>query len=70
MSRGNGNYLGQEFWGVQGCPKCLGKGFLNPDGTPVNAFEGCDSDPTIDCPDCQPEPRSDLRSNTYLGGGV
>ena len=52
---GNGNYLGQDFYGVQPCRRCNGKGFLNPDGSPVNAFDGCDSDPVIDCPECQPE---------------
>ena len=54
MTKGNGNYLGQEFDGVQSCPTCHGKGFLNPDGTPNNAFEGSDSSPVIACPDCQP----------------
>jgi hypothetical protein len=50
---GNGNYLGQSFHGVQPCPKCHGRGFLNPDGSPVNAFVGSDDDPVIGCPDCQ-----------------
>jgi hypothetical protein len=52
-ANGNGNYLGQSFEGVQPCPKCCGKGFMNPDGTAVNAFSGSDYGPTIPCPDCQ-----------------
>jgi hypothetical protein len=52
---GNGNYLGQDFEGVQPCPTCRGKGFLNPEGTPNNAFEGSDENATIDCPDCRPK---------------
>ena len=35
------------------CVRCHGKGFLNPDGTPVNAFEGSDYDPTMECPGCE-----------------
>lgn len=34
------------------CGTCDGKGFVNPDGTANNAFEGPDSDPTISCPAC------------------
>ena len=43
------------------CPRCNGKGFLNPDGTAVNAFEGCDSDPTIPCPACNAK-RIDIKA--------
>ena len=43
------------------CPRCYGKEFLNPDGSPINAFEGCDSDPTIPCPDCNPYGCPDCR---------
>jgi len=32
------------------CPTCMGKGFVNPDGSPVNAFTGSDSDPVRPCP--------------------
>jgi hypothetical protein len=40
------------------CGNCNGKGFLNPDGTPINAFTGSDNDPTILCPVCNgSEPR-------------
>ncbi len=35
------------------CSKCGGKGFLNPDGTYHNAFEGSDSDPVVACPYCR-----------------
>ena len=63
---GNGNYLGQDFEGVQPCPRCHGKGFLNPDGTPVNAFDGLDSDPVVSCPDCATE----LAERTAAEGDV
>ena len=52
---GNGNYLGQTFEGVQPCPRCHGKGFLNADGTANNAFLGSDQDPVMSCPDCDAE---------------
>lgn len=55
--RGNGNYLGQDFYGVQPCPKCRGKGFLNADGTPNNAFGGSDEGPFVPCLACQPAPK-------------
>ena len=51
---GNGNYLGQDFYAVQPCPKCGGKGFLNPDGSMNNDFQGSDGDPVIGCPACVP----------------
>ncbi len=60
MSKGNGNYLGQSFDGVQACPRCAGKGFLSPDGSINNAFEGHDAGPFIDCPDCQVAPNQSL----------
>jgi hypothetical protein len=34
------------------CPSCNGKGFLNPDGGPVNAFEGLDRDIFVVCKGC------------------
>ena len=34
------------------CPKCNGKGFVNADGSPVNAFEGSDTDPVLVCGEC------------------
>ena len=56
---GNGNYLGQTFEGVQPCPKCGGKGFLNSDGSYCDAYKGSDSDPVIPCPDCSAERRAE-----------
>ena len=47
--------------GVQPCPKCGGKGFLNHDGTMNNAFMGSDSDPVISCPECNVADRDALR---------
>ena len=35
------------------CETCHGKGFVNPDGTSNNAFEGNDHDPVVPCPDCR-----------------
>lgn len=40
------------------CPVCDGKGFVNADGTPNNAFEGSDNDPVIPCPRCEPAART------------
>lgn len=57
MKHGNGNYLGQTFDGVQPCPRCHGKGFLNHDGSPNNAFDGLDADSVVGCPECQEEPQ-------------
>lgn len=42
-----------EVCGFSPCPRCGGKGFVNPDGSAVNAFEGSDADPTIECPTCR-----------------
>jgi hypothetical protein len=61
---GNGNYLGQTFEGVQPCPRCHGKGFLNADGTANNAFLGSDQDPVMSCPDCDAE-----KIAAFLGTG-
>ena len=35
------------------CETCAGKGFVNPDGSPNNAFEGSDHDATKVCPKCK-----------------
>jgi hypothetical protein len=34
------------------CSTCNGKGFVWPDGTADNAFEGSDYGKFMDCPDC------------------
>jgi hypothetical protein len=34
------------------CETCGGKQFVNADGSPNNAFEGCDSDSVKPCPSC------------------
>lgn len=34
------------------CPMCEGKGFVKPDGTPDDAFEGPDAGRVIPCPLC------------------
>lgn len=36
----------------QACGGCDGKGFVNPDGSAVNAFEGSDADRFLSCPQC------------------
>lgn len=43
---------GAVFRPAEPCGTCNGKGFLNPDGSAVNAFEGNDSSPVIKCPQC------------------
>jgi hypothetical protein len=35
------------------CPVCNGKGFVHPDGTPDNAFDGSDQDVFVVCLDCE-----------------
>jgi hypothetical protein len=37
------------------CAACHGKGFVKPDGAPVNAFDASDSDAVIPCAQCHPE---------------
>ena len=47
---GNGNYLGQDFYGVQQCPTCRGKGVVSR--ATISAGDDSDSSQTMDCPDC------------------